>query len=120
MSSCRSSRPAESRHEVQNINQHYQQLRERDTIHIHDSVLIQQRHDTVFVDRWHTAWRERMVCRTDTIVDVQEVIVEKTVEKRAVPSWCWWLLGVNVVGVAFWGLRRWMVGDVGCSALNGR
>ncbi len=105
MSSCRSVRPAESHHAVQTLNQHKQQMLERDTIHIRDSILIQQRHDTVFVDRWHTAWRERIVCHTDTIVDVQEVTVEKTVEKRTVPRWCWWLLVVNVVVVG-WKIRR--------------
>lgn len=35
--------------------------RERDSVFIHDSITVQQRGDTVFLDRWHTQYRDRVV-----------------------------------------------------------
>ncbi len=104
VNSCACCRPISHTQSTAMISKHQLQRLEKDTVHVHDSIIIQHRHDTVFVDRWHTAWRERLVCRTDTIVDTQEVIVEKNIEKRVVPRWCWWLLGANVLLILILGL----------------
>jgi len=40
-------------------------VHERDSIHIHDSIYVREKGDTVFVDRWHTKYRDRQ--RTDTM-----------------------------------------------------
>lgn len=42
------------------------QLRhERDSIYLHDSTYVRERGDTIYIERWHTAWRDRV--RTDTV-----------------------------------------------------
>lgn len=42
------------------------QLRhERDSIYLHDSTYVRERGDTLYIERWHTAWRDRV--RTDTV-----------------------------------------------------
>lgn len=37
----------------------------RDSIYLHDSIHVREKGDTVMIERWHTAWRERL--RVDTI-----------------------------------------------------
>lgn len=64
---------------------------EKDSIHVHDSTIIQAQGDTIYFERWHTRYRDRW--RTDTIyksrVDsipypvVQKVEVE--VERELTP-----------------------------------
>lgn len=56
----------------------------RDSVYLHDSVFIRIRADTVYLERWHTRWRERETCITDTIT--QTVTKTETVEKPYVPS----------------------------------
>lgn len=42
------------------------QLRhERDSIYLHDSTYVRERGDTLYIERWHTACRDRV--RTDTV-----------------------------------------------------
>ena len=38
---------------------------ERDSIYLHDSTYVRERGDTLYIERWHTAWRDRV--RTDTV-----------------------------------------------------
>lgn len=38
---------------------------EKDSIHVHDSTIIQAQGDTIYFERWHTRYRDRW--RTDTI-----------------------------------------------------
>ena len=75
----------------------------------HDTTIIRQ---TDSVDRWRsgdtvylTRWRVREVerVRHDTISDTQVIKepYEVVVEKKVVPSWCWWLLAVVVVFVGY-------------------
>lgn len=37
----------------------------RDSIYLHDSTYVRERGDTLYIERWHTAWRDRV--RTDTV-----------------------------------------------------
>jgi len=55
----------------------------RDSIYLHDSIFVRIRADTVFLERWHTRWREKEVTHTDTI-QVESIRVE-TKEVRHVP-----------------------------------
>ena len=54
----------------------------RDSIFLRDSVIVRERGDTCWVERWHTAWRERLVrdtvyrTRTDTLVSISERVKE--------------------------------------------
>ena len=67
---------------------------QRDSIYIerHDSVVTNQKGDTVTIERWHyrDRWRDRV--KTDTVYrsKTDTLIVEKTVTKTEQPQ-AWWL-----------------------------
>ena len=57
---------------------------QRDSIYLHDSIFVRIRADTVYLEKWHTRWRDRETVKTDTI-NLTETNTE-TVEKPYVPS----------------------------------
>lgn len=57
---------------------------QRDSIYLHDSIFVRIRADTVYLEKWHTRWRDRETVKTDTIA-LTETKTE-TVEKPYVPS----------------------------------
>ena len=57
---------------------------QRDSIYLHDSIFVHIRADTVYLEKWHTRWRDRETVKTDTIT-LTETNTE-TVEKPYVPS----------------------------------
>lgn len=76
---------------------------------VHDT-LIERYSDTVSIDRGGDTvfkivikWREVEKIKHDTISKTQVIKepYEVTVEKKVVPSWCWWLLAVVVVFVGY-------------------
>lgn len=76
---------------------------------VHDT-LIERYSDTVSIDRGGDTvfktvikWREVEKIKHDTISSTQVIKepYEVTVEKKVVPSWCWWLLAVVVVFVGY-------------------
>ena len=75
-------------HTVQTLSDttanHFTAHIQRDSIYLHDSVFVHIRADTVFQERWHTRWRDRIVQHTDT-VQVETTRTE-TVQVRYVPS----------------------------------
>ncbi len=66
---------------------------ERDSIVIRDSVIVRIAGDTVYKDRWHTEYKDRVVQQVDTVVRVDERIVEQVIEKKVIPRWAWWVTG---------------------------
>ncbi len=56
----------------------------RDSIWLHDSVFVRIRADTVFLEKWHTRWRDRETIKTDTVT--KEVVRTETVPVRYIPS----------------------------------
>ena len=56
---------------------------QRDSIYLHDSIFVRIRADTVYLERWHTRWREKEITRTDTIQ--VETTKTETVQVRYVP-----------------------------------
>lgn len=70
---------------------------------VHDSIRIETKGDTVFVDRWHTSVKEKIVNRIDTCWhdSVRTEIKENTVEKLKTPKWCYYCLVVSVLFVIF-------------------
>ena len=56
----------------------------RDSIYLHDSVFVRIRADTVYLEKWHTRWRDREIVRTDT-VHVLSTTTE-TVQVRYIPA----------------------------------
>ena len=73
---------------------------QRDSIYMHDSILVRQQGDTVTIDRWHTQYHDRW--RTDTIyksrVDSVPYKVEVIKEVPAKLSW-WERLRLNISNV---------------------
>ncbi len=57
---------------------------QRDSIYLQDSVFVRIRADTVYLEKWHTKWREKEVVHTDTIQ--VETTRTETVQVRYVPS----------------------------------
>ncbi len=98
----------------------------KDTVFVLDSVQLETRHDTIYHTRWRTEFRDRLVEKIDTVIicdmlrmDIRSqtfamdsiMIAEKNVpscgeRKQVVPSWCWWLLAINVVVVICVFLRK--------------
>ena len=50
-------------------------------------------------------YRDKIVYRDSIIIQKQEVPVEVEVVKKVVPSWCWWLLGINILAVIYFAIR---------------
>lgn len=66
---------------------------ERDSIIVRDSVIVFARADTVYKERWRTKYVEHVVQKTDTVVQVDQRLVETVVEKKVVPKWALWVTG---------------------------
>ena len=64
------------------INHTTAQIR-RDSIYLHDSIFVRIRADTVYLEKWHTRWREKEITRTDTIQ--VETTKTETIQVRYVP-----------------------------------
>lgn len=68
-------------------------------VYAKDSIFIREKGDTVFVDKYHLIYRDRV--KTDTVYQQTQheipVVTEVEVQKRYIPKWVWWLLGFNIV-----------------------
>ena len=96
----------------------YVATHQRDSINVHDSIYIKDRDDTVWIERWHTKYVERL--RTDTLIEHQTDTVSVPVEVQVeVPRrLTWWqqtrihsgeLLFALLIGAAafaVWRLKR--------------
>ena len=80
ITSCRSVQyvPVESvRTEIE-----YRDRLQRDSIHVHDSIHIRDKGDTVFVNRWHTVYKDKQLRDTIYIENTDSVLVPYSVEKQ--------------------------------------
>ena len=93
------------------IRTEYQDRYLRDSIYLHDSVYVRGRGDSVFVDRWHTRYIDRLrvdsFLRTDTIWEpypVEKVVyVNKTAWYQDVLIW----IGLGALAVLIgWLIKR--------------
>ena len=50
-------------------------------------------------------YKDKIVYRDSIIIQKQEVPVEVEVEKKVVPSWCCWLLGINILAIIVFAIR---------------
>ena len=46
-------------------------------------------------------YKDKIIKQTE----YKEVPVEVEVEKKVVPSWCWWLLGINILAIIVFAIR---------------
>lgn len=89
---------------------------QRDSIYLHDSVSYTYRPakislpyregagvgsppDTVYLEKWHTRYRDRLVTKTDTVTN--EVIRTETVQVRYVPSFYKYCAAFAILFVLF-------------------
>lgn len=63
---------------------------QRDSIYLHDSTFVEVKGDTTLIERWHTAWRERIVHDTSVVVRVDSVPVPYPIEKKVEKQLSWW------------------------------
>jgi hypothetical protein len=90
---------------------------QKDSVWLHDSILIKEKGDTVLIEKWHTQWRDRL--RVDTIYQAthdtipQPYPVTEYVEKEL----NWWqrlrlwignigLIAILAVG-GWYGVKLW-------------
>ena len=64
----------------------YRNRWQRDSIHVHDSIVIQSKGDTVFRDRWHTEYKDKWLRDTVRIEKADSIQVPYLVEKKLT----WW------------------------------
>ena len=72
---------------------------QRDSIYLHDSIFLHIRADTVYLETWHTHWRDRETVKTDTIT-LKETKTE-TAEKPYVPSFYKYCAAFAILFVLF-------------------
>ena len=77
-----------------------QKMTQRDSIHVHDSIRVTEKGDTVTIERWHTQFRDRWhhdsiyIARHDTIP--QPYPVTEYIERKRT-SFEWSLLAFGVL-----------------------
>lgn len=60
----------------------YEDRLQRDSIHLHDSIFIFMRGDTVFRDRWHMEYKNRFVYDTTYVSKTDTIRIPYPVEKK--------------------------------------
>lgn len=50
-------------------------------------------------------YKDKIVYRDSIIIQKQEVSIPVEVEKKVVPCWCWWLLGINILVMIYFIVR---------------
>ena len=89
----------------------------RDSIYVHDSTYVRERGDTLYIERWHTAWRDRV--RTDTVrvshtdsVPVPYPVTEYVERKRSAVECGLLITGIVALlgGIVWtaWRLKRYL------------
>lgn len=78
----------------------------------HDSIYIRERADTVFVDRWHTRYRDalRVVHDTAYVDRVRETTIQVpyiTKAQRNMIAGFWTLLALLIIAVALLAWKNW-------------
>lgn len=89
---------------------------ERDSIHVHDSIIEKLRGDTVWIERWHTRYRNHIVHDTTYISKTDSIPYPVEVTKEVPAQLTWWQqmrlslanVGLYVLGFLLlgWILRR--------------
>ena len=90
-----------------------QRVVERDSIHVHDSIRVSEKGDTVTIERWHTQYRDRWhhdsiyIAKHDTIPQPYPV-TEYVERKRTTFEWMLIIVGIT----ALFGGILWLANKV--------
>lgn len=68
--------------ETVRTNTEYRDHYLRDSIHVHDSIFMFMKGDTVFRDRWHTEYKNKFVSDTTYINKTDTIRIPYPIEKR--------------------------------------
>ena len=83
----------------------YETKVQRDTLinNVHDSIFVEHKGDTVFVNKWHTVVKEKIKEKVDTCWrdSIRIQTTEKTVEVQKIPKWCYCSLVVCFLFIIF-------------------
>lgn len=104
--SCRTTKSLEKEKEyIERVVEKHDTLivYERDSIYH----TIFQKGDTVYNTKFIETirYKDRIVNKTDTLYRDREVYKEKEITKKVIPSWCWWLLGINALIICIIGIK---------------
>lgn len=81
----------------------------RDSVWLHDSIYIRDKGDTMFIERWHTRWRDRTIHDTTYVSKTDSVPVPYPVEVKVPRELSWWQrLRMHAGGVALSLLAIWL------------
>ena len=81
----------------------------RDSVWLHDSIYIRDKGDTMWIERWHTRWRDRTVHDTTYVSKTDSVPVPYPVEVEVPRELSWWQrLRMHAGGVALSLLAIWL------------
>lgn len=87
----------------------YRDRLQRDSTHVHDSIFMYIKGDTVFRDRWHTEYKDRLLLDTTYIERTDSIQVPYPVEKK-LSKWQamkmelgGWAFGIIAFGLAAFG-----------------
>jgi hypothetical protein len=99
-------------HEVHHDSIYFTQV-QKDSVWLHDSILIKDRGDTVWVEKWHTKYIEKLRIDTTYIAKVDSIPVPyevtKYVEKKlSTPVSILMTIGMMAVLAAFIALAVWL------------
>ena len=75
----------------------------RDSVYLHDSIFVRIRADTVYLEKWHTRWRDRETVKTDTVTLTESKT--ETVQVRYVPPFYKYCAAVAILFVLYWLVR---------------
>lgn len=88
---------------------------ERDSIYAHDSIYVWDRGDTVWIEKWHTRWRERLLADTVYVAKCDTLTQTETITKYMEKELTWWqktkmyagvVLIMLLLGIAIFGLFK--------------
>lgn len=94
---------------VESVRTEYQDRYLKDSIYLHDSVYIRDRGDSIFVDRWHTRYIDRLrvdsFLRIDTIREpypVEKVLSKWQQTKMDIGGWAIGAIsGIFLLGIGY-------------------
>lgn len=102
---------------VESVKTEYKDRLQRDSIYFRDSIIMREKGDTMFIDRWRYLYKDRLI--TDTLIVSDTIRVPYPVEKELtrwqqtkmdVGGWAMGgLSGVLVLGIGYavwWLIRR--------------
>ena len=92
---------------IETVRIEYRDRFNRDSIHIHDSIYIREKEDTVWITRWRTEYQDRL--KVDSIFLCDSIQVPYPVERKLTH---WEQIKMDVGGIALGGLSLFILGFI--------